>query len=66
MKKVYVNPKAEKLEFNYSEVVVASAGCGGIYQEYTETGYGCDKTPTGRWVHPFSDAADAQAKGNQY
>ena len=28
MKKEYESPKAEKMEFNYSETVVASNGCG--------------------------------------
>ena len=28
MKKNYESPKAEKMEFNYSETVVASGGCG--------------------------------------
>ena len=34
MKKVYESPKAEKLEFDYTEAVTASGGCkGGIYQK---------------------------------
>lgn len=65
MKKVYVNPKAEKLEFNYSEAVVASAGCGGIYQKYTDKVYGCNTTPTGIWVHPYSDEVDEAQNGNK-
>ncbi len=53
MKKDYEAPKAEKLEFNYSEVVTAS-GCGGIYQEYKDDGEGCNKTPTGNWTGAYS------------
>ena len=36
MKKDYESPKAEKMEFDYSEVVVASGQCktGGDYSEY--------------------------------
>ena len=66
MKKKYEVPKAEKLEFDYSEGITAStAGCGGIYQKYTDQEYGCQLTPTGEWVHPFSDyAAEAAAKAN--
>ncbi len=43
-KKEYETPKAEKLGFDYSEGITASAGCGDICQEYTEDGCGCQKT----------------------
>ena len=41
MKKEYDSPKAEKVEFDYAEVVVASNQCrtGG---EYSEVGAGCN------------------------
>jgi len=55
MKKTYEKPKAEKLEFNYTETVLASNGCGGAYQKYTQLARGCDKVPTGVWVHPFNN-----------
>ncbi len=55
MKKEYVAPKAEKMEFQYSETVVASSvGCGGAYQLYNETYGGCNETPTGKWSHEFT------------
>ena len=62
MKKGYEVPKAEKLEFNYSEGVAASSGCGGIYQQYTDKYEGCDIKPTGIWVHPFSDYSNGQGQ----
>ena len=57
MKKGYEAPKAERMEFNYLEAVVASNGCGGAYQLYTDKYEGCNITPTGKWVQPFSDYA---------
>ncbi len=63
MKKEYEVPKAEKLEFDYSEGITASSGCGGAFQKFTDGTYGCQTTPTGIWVHPFSDVADAMANG---
>ena len=43
MKKAYESPKAEKMEFDYSEVVVASGKkCdGGITIDYVEGYSGC-------------------------
>ena len=56
MRKAYQTPMAEKLSFDYSENVFASAAnkCGGIYREFTDNYYGCHKTPTDNWVHPFT------------
>lgn len=45
MKKEYENPKAEKMEFDYSEVVVASRCGGGVTIDYVNEAYGCDTTP---------------------
>ncbi|MBR0512937.1 MAG: hypothetical protein IJK06_01645 [Clostridia bacterium] len=63
MKKEYEVPKAEKLEFNYSEGVTASSSCGGAFQKYTDGGYNCQTTPTGEWSNPYSDVIDAAANG---
>ena len=38
MKRKYVTPKAEKMEFDYSEVVVASGCYGGIYEQWNLKG----------------------------
>ena len=54
MKKEYEAPKAEKLEFDYSETVVAS-GCGGSYRKHVDKYEGCRETPTDEWVHNFAD-----------
>ena len=48
MKKEYEAPRAEKMNFNYTEAVVASTGCSGGSQEIcTHDGYGCNSTHTG-------------------
>ena len=54
MKRKYMTPLAEKLEFNYSDRVMASSKCGGIYREFTDNYFGCHTTPTDNWVHPFT------------
>ena len=55
MKKEYVAPKAEKMDFHYSETVVASsAGCGGSYQKHVDAYDGCRETPTDEWTHDYS------------
>lgn len=54
MKKEYESPKAEKMEFNYSETVVAS-GCGGIFQKYVDGFEGCNTTPTNEWSGAYAD-----------
>lgn len=48
MKKDYVTPKAEKIEFNYSDTVTASSGH--KYRLYTDTYFGCRETETDIWV----------------
>ena len=50
--KRYIMPKAEKLEFNYSENVVAS-GNGHKYRLYTDGYYACRETETDIWVDDF-------------
>ena len=47
--KEYTTPKAEKLEFNYSDTVTAS-GQGHKYRLYTDNYYGCRTTETDIWV----------------
>ena len=51
MRKEYQVPKAEKMEFNYSEAVVASGTilCGsGLAKVYKDTGYvNCEETFVG-------------------
>lgn len=55
MKKEYNAPKVEKIEFEYSETVVASGnGCGGMYELYVDGYDNCNTTPTGQWVGGFS------------
>ena len=44
MKKDYEAPKAEKMEFNYSEMVVASSCNSGITKYYTDEGKKPDGT----------------------
>lgn len=63
MKKEYEVPKAEKLEFDYSEGITASNGCGGIYQKFTEATSGCNTKP-GEWFLPFSDTAGPLGSAN--
>jgi len=48
MKKNYVAPRAEKMEYNYSDKVTAS-GMGNAYQEHIHTYSGCHDTPTNNW-----------------
>ena len=48
MKKKYETPQVEKMEFDYSETVVAST-IGYSYQLYTDKYEGCQITPTGKW-----------------
>ena len=53
MKKAYEGPRAEKTEFDYSEVVVASGCSGGVTIKYINNGYGCDTTPI-EVIDPYS------------
>ena len=51
MKKAYGTPKAEKMEFNYSEAVVASGtGCD-WWITFTQKEEGCTTKEDRRW-HP--------------
>lgn len=45
MKKKYETPQVERIEFDYSETVVASEGK--AYQLYTQGYYGCNDYATG-------------------
>ena len=47
MKKAYVTPRADKMEFNYTDNVVASQGY--TLREYVQGYTGCNKTPTDNW-----------------
>ena len=47
MKKKYETPQVEKIEFDYSETIVASEGQ--AYQRYTHDGEGCNEHATGEW-----------------
>lgn len=48
MKKEYAAPKAERMEFNYSETVTASNG--NSWQKYIDKTSGtCQDTPTDEW-----------------
>ena len=48
--KEYTTPKAEKLEFDYKDVVTASGSQGHKYRLYTDGYFGCRETPTDIWV----------------
>ena len=48
MKKDYTTPKAEKMEFDYSDTVSASSGH--KYRLYTDKYFGCRETETDIWV----------------
>ena len=51
MKKGYITPKAEKLDFNYTDAVVASGSQQGHkYRLYTDGYYACREAPTDIWV----------------
>ena len=52
MKKTYETPKVEKMEFDYSDTVVASKCTGSIYREYDDSYTGCKETETDNWVNP--------------
>ena len=47
MKKAYVTPKAEKIEFDYSDTVTASNGH--KYRKYVDNYAGCRETATDEW-----------------
>lgn len=50
MKKEYESPKAEKMEFNYSETVVASGtGCN-FFITLTEVHEGCNMKEVTHWT----------------
>lgn len=51
MKKEYDAPKAEKMEFNYSETVVASATACDWFKTITQQEQGCSEVTTNEW-HP--------------
>ena len=53
MKRTYVTPRAEKMEFNYSDNVVASGQQGWTLREYINNYTGCNKTPTDNWFLNF-------------
>ena len=59
MKKTYETPKAEKLEFDYSNTVAASgarSGCsGGIYRAFTHGYSNCHERETDIWVNPYGN-----------
>ena len=55
MKKEYKAPKVEKIEFEYSETVVASGtGCGGEYLLYINGYDKCHETPTQEWAGGYN------------
>ena len=56
MKQDYGTPKAEKMEFDYSETITASGASGHAYQKYIDAAYGCQTTPTGEWYDMVNDS----------
>ena len=51
MKKAYVAPRADKLEFTYTDNVTASQGFS--LREYINGYTGCRETPTDNWFLNF-------------
>ena len=49
MKKTYAAPRADRMEFNYTDNVVASGTQGCTFQEYIHTYNGCREDPTDNW-----------------
>lgn len=60
MKKEYETPRVEKMEFNYSETVVASQGHS--YRLYTDKPYGCHATPTDDYIVGDADITNPVCK----
>ena len=51
MKKEYKSPKAEKMEFNYSDTVVAESGGCRYFITKSDWNYvGCDTTDVKNWT----------------
>ena len=58
MKKQYETPKAEKLDFDYTDTVTASDGkkcSGGIYRMYTHGYDNCREKETEVWVGAYGN-----------
>ena len=55
MKKNYMQPQAEKCEFDYTNTVTASSQ-GHKYRLYTDGYYGCRTTETNKWVNGDMDS----------
>ena len=56
MKKQYQTPKAEKLEFDYTETVTAASGCqGGAFRLFIDGYDKCRETATDTWVNPYGN-----------
>ena len=51
MKKAYVTPRADKMEFNYTDNVVASQGWS--LREFVNGYTGCRETATDNWFVGF-------------
>lgn len=49
MKKEYETPRADKMEFDYSETVTASGQSGWSLREYINGYTGCRETATDNW-----------------
>ena len=60
MKKEYETPRVEKMEFDYSETVVASQGH--AYRLYTNGFFGCHETPTDDYIVGDADVASPTCK----
>ena len=57
MKKQYEAPKAEKLDFDYTQSVTAASGTcsGGIYRMFVEKYENCREKETDVWVNPYGN-----------
>ena len=53
MKKKYVAPRADKMEFHYADNVTASGGNGFTLREYINSYTGCNLTETDNWFLNF-------------
>lgn len=53
MKKEYVTPRADKMEFDYSDNVTASGTSGWTLREYVQGYKGCNEVETDNWFLGF-------------
>lgn len=60
MKKEYVTPRVDRMEFNYTENVVAGSSQGFTLREYVQDYKGCNKVETDNWFLNFVRESSCQ------